>query len=452
LPIELSSAALGGALARLGEQDLEAPRDVEGALEWMAGREDPEAPLLLRRYDLQVFLWYQLPRKWLIPLDDKRRVAARLGRFLDLVGGRAGDYAGICTSEETMRLLSAWEEDDPGAGPMLRNALDASGIEPPDTDALEWSSVMGLEEARLRDRVAFELEQALDQGRLRRGERGFERRRADFVSDWLLRPRAELDGRAAIDLISEERLTRWLERGSDERRAILAGVAPLLRELEPAEAPSAPEPLTWLLDAARERISLTQTGALNRALVRASVERFPGWWDGGLHGPPHREDDVFSLCEVHQLARRLRLLRRRGRRLLLTRRGEQLREDPQALFRGCARKLIASDGFEAAAQELAAAVLLSRETVDRDLLERELHAAIVAEGWNAGGELPAVWEVARAAGGLLRVTEALGLVEYRYEWDRETLTAERELRSTAAGREALRLALGSRALGPARWP
>jgi hypothetical protein len=311
---------------------------------------------------------------------------------------------------------------------------------------------MGLEEARLRDRVAFELEQALDQGRLRRGERGFERRRADFVSDWLLRPRAELDGRAAIDLISEERLTRWLGRGSDERRAILAGVAPLLRELEPAEAPSAPEPLTWLLDAARERISLTQTGALNRALVRASVERFPGWWDGGLHGPPHREDDVFSLCEVHQLARRLRLLRRRGRRLLLTRRGEQLREDPQALFRGCARKLIASDGFEAAAQELAAAVLLSRETVDRDLLERELHAAIVAEGWNAGGELPAVWEVARAAGGLLRVTEALGLVEYRYEWDRETLTAERELRSTAAGREALRLALGSRALGPARWP
>jgi hypothetical protein len=87
LPIELSSAALGGALARLGEHDLEAPRDVEGALEWMAGREDPEAPLLLRRYDLQVFLWYQLPRKWLIPLDDKRRVAARLGRFLELIGG-----------------------------------------------------------------------------------------------------------------------------------------------------------------------------------------------------------------------------------------------------------------------------------------------------------------------------------------------------------------------------
>jgi hypothetical protein len=165
----------------------------------MAGREDPEAPLLLHRYDLQVFLWYQLPRKWLIPLDDKRTVAARLGRFLDLIGGRAGDYAGICTSEETMRLLSAWEEDDPGAGPMLRKALDASGIEPPDTDALEWGSVMGLEEARLHDRVAFELEQALEQGRLRRGERGFERRRAEFVSDCCCgRALSSMGGRRSI--------------------------------------------------------------------------------------------------------------------------------------------------------------------------------------------------------------------------------------------------------------
>jgi hypothetical protein len=56
LPIELSSAPVGGALARLGEHDLEAPREVEGALEWMARREAPEAPLLLRRYHLQVFL------------------------------------------------------------------------------------------------------------------------------------------------------------------------------------------------------------------------------------------------------------------------------------------------------------------------------------------------------------------------------------------------------------
>jgi hypothetical protein len=227
MPIELSPAVVADALARLGEHDLDAAPDVEGALAWIAGGEDAEAPLLLSRYDLQVFLWYQLPRKWLIPLDEKRTVAARLGRFLELVGGRAGDcYAGICTSEETMRLLRAWEGDDPGAGEMLRAALASSGIEPPDTDALEWGSVMGLEEGRLRDEVALELERALEGGRLRLGGRGFERRQAGCVADWLRRPRADRDGRTAIDLISEERLVHWARRGSDERQAMLAPVVP----------------------------------------------------------------------------------------------------------------------------------------------------------------------------------------------------------------------------------
>jgi hypothetical protein len=450
VPVELSPAARGDALARLGEHDLEAPRDVEGALEWMAGREDPEAPLLLTRYALQVFLWHELPRKRLTPLEHKRTVATRLGRFLELVGGRAGDYSGICTSEETMRLLWASERDDAGAGAMLRDALDASGIEPPDTDALEWGSVMGLEEARFRDQVAFELEGALEAGRLRLGKRGFEHRRAEFVTEWLRRPRAELDGRAAIELISEERLAHWMRRGSDERRALVAAVALLLREPEPAGAPGAPEPLTWLLDASLDGIALTQTGALNRALVRASVERFPDWWNAELHGPPHREDDVYFLCEVHELARRLRLLRRRGRKLVLTRRGEKLRWDPAALLRASAPQLIAAEGFEAAAQELAAAVLLSRETVDLDVLENDVHAAIVADGWNAGGEPPAIDDVAGAAAGLLRLTEALGLVDYHYDYDRDSGIARRELISTTTGREALRLALRSRAMGPAR--
>jgi hypothetical protein len=454
VPIELSAAVRGDALARLGEHDLEAARDVEGALEWIAGYEDAEAPLLLSRYDLQVFLWYQLPRKWLIPPEDKRTVAARLGRFLELVGGRAGDYAAICTSADTLRLLKAWEDDDPSAGAMLRDALDASGIEPPDTDVLEWGSVMGTEEARLRDQIAFELERALEDGRLGLGERDFERRQAGFVADRLRRPRAELDGRAAVDLVSEERLARWACRGSDERQALVGAVVPLLREPKPAGAPSpdasAPEPLTWLLDAALDGIALTQTGALNRALVRAAVERFPDWWNAELHGPPHREDDVYSLRELHQLARRLRLLRRRGRKLVLTRRGEMLRRDPAGLFRACASQLIAVEGFDGAAQELAAAVLLSGETVDRDVLESAVHAAIVAEGWNAGGEPPAVYEVAGAAAGLLRLTEALGLIDYDYEYDRESGSARCELTSTAAGREALRLALRLRALRPVR--
>jgi hypothetical protein len=335
-----------------------------------------------------------------------------------------------------MRLLRAWEGDDPGAGEMLPAALASSRIEPPDTNALEWGSVMGLEEARLRDEVVLELERALEEGQLELGERGFERRQAGFVADWLRRPRADRYGRAPIDLISEERLAHWARQASDERQALLAPVVPLLREPTGAPSPAGvPEPLTWLLDAASGGIALTQTGALNRALVRAAAERFPDWWNAELHGSPHREDDVYSLCEVHKLAWRLRLLRRSSRKLFLTRQGERLRLDPGGLFHRCASRLIAAEGFEAAAQELAAAVLMSGQTVDRDVLESVVHAAIVADGWNAGGEPPAVHEVAAAAAGLLRLTEALGLVEYDYEYDGESGTARRELKPTAAGRE-----------------
>lgn len=171
MPIELSADVVERALARLGEHDFDAPHDVEGALEWVAARDDRAAPLLLTRYDLQIFLWYQLARKWLTSPEHKRTVALRLGRFLELVGGRGAAYAGICTSEQTMGLLSAWEDDEARAGELLGHALEASGIEPPDTDVLEWGAVTGLEEERVRDHVTVELERALEEGRLDRGRR-----------------------------------------------------------------------------------------------------------------------------------------------------------------------------------------------------------------------------------------------------------------------------------------
>lgn len=158
MPVELSPTSVERALALLGEHDLEAPADVEGALELIADREDEEAPVEISRYDLQLFLWYQLPCKLLASLEVKRVVAERLGRFLELAGNGAAAYAEICTCEQTMAMLEAWEAEEPDTVERLREALEASGLEPPDTDALRWRSMMGFEEARLRDRVARELE------------------------------------------------------------------------------------------------------------------------------------------------------------------------------------------------------------------------------------------------------------------------------------------------------
>jgi len=450
VPVELSPTSVERALALLGEHDLEAPADVEGALELIAGREDEEAPVAVSRYDLQLFLWYQLPCKLLASLEVKRAVAERLGRFLELAGDGATAYAEICTSEQTMAMLAAWEGEAPVAAERLRNALEASGLEPPDTEVLRWRSMMGFEEARLRDRVARELEQWVEGEGFDPGARGFKRRQGAFVTEFLQRPQAELDGRAPLDVIVEERLESWARDGGAARREFVSTVVPML------QAPAAPEPppdandplrtLVWLLAEGEEGIGLTQTGALNRALVRASVERFPAWWRMEM-GPPHREDEVTGLCEVHDLARRTRLVRKTGRTLLTTKRGRSLLRNPVALRAAVAPHLLAADGFAGAVQELAAAALLDGgPVVDRDEFLAHVHAAIVADGWNAAGEPPDVRDVHVYVWDAIRLAEALELLTYEHEYDRETHISRGELTVTPAGREALRLALRARAV------
>ncbi|MBK5218386.1 MAG: hypothetical protein JJE35_01170 [Thermoleophilia bacterium] len=452
MPVELSPTVVARALARLGEHDLEAPGDVEGALELIAGREDDEAPLEISRYDLQLFLWYQLPCKLLAPPEVKREVAARLGRFLEFAGAGAEAYADTCTSEQTMAMLQAWEAEDSAAGELLREALEDSGLEPPDTDVLAWRPVMGFEEARLRDQATRELEAWIEGEGIDPGARGFKRRQAGLVSEFLRRPQPELDGRAPLDVVVEERLEDWARDGSKAWREIAAPVVPELRA-PPAQGaePSSGDlmrPMAWLLEEGAAGIGLTQTGALNRAFVRAFVERFPAMWQAGTWGPPHREDEVAPLRELHDLSRRARLLRRRGRNLVLTKRGESLLGDPLAFRNAVAPNLIAADGFAGAVQELAVAALLGGgPSVDRDELEVRVHAAIVADGWNAAGESPDRYEVSACAWGAIRLAEALELVVYDHEYDREARRSRGTFTVTPGGQEALRLALRARAAG-----
>lgn len=92
------------------------------------------------------------------------------------------------------------------------------------------------------------------------------------------------------------------------------------------------------------------------------------------------------------------------------------------------------------------AMLLGSEgTTDCDAMEKRVHAAIIAEGWSAAGEPPSVHEVAGFSWGAIRLALALQLAAYEYEYDRESHRSRREL-TLAAGREALRLALRSRAV------
>jgi hypothetical protein len=91
------------------------------------------------------------------------------------------------------------------------------------------------------------------------------------------------------------------------------------RLLTPIPQPDDPEPVVvpmrWLLDHAIDGIELTQSHYLARTLVVGAVERF-GWWD--WEKPPRSEVDVPQLGELRDAAATLRLVRRKGRRLLAT--------------------------------------------------------------------------------------------------------------------------------------
>jgi hypothetical protein len=145
MPVGVTERALLDDRALAEEHDGEDGPPGQAALEWMGW--EGEGPLWLRRYDVQLFVWYTLPRKFVAPLEHKREAAAALARTLERLGDRAASYAEMCRSDETDELLQAWEADDPSAWKRFRELLGRSGLEPPDTDLLAWGQVMGLEEA-----------------------------------------------------------------------------------------------------------------------------------------------------------------------------------------------------------------------------------------------------------------------------------------------------------------
>ena len=425
MSIKLEAETLHHALARLEEWDGDAARDARASLAWFAWDED--RPLLLRRYDLLLHLWYELPTKVLTSLEDKLIRAASLGQFLELTPAAA--YAPLCRQPETLELIALWGTSAARARRRFGRLLDASGMEPPDTPLLAWGSIMGIEEARVREDVSCELELALEDGRLVLGAPGFKRRQAELVS-------AVLGDDGRVEAVHAERLERWRDdHRSPTRTAMLDRVVPMFDEPPDGDPPAL---ASWLLERAVGGIGLTQTGALNRAFVREVAELRPQWWDATLFGPPNREDEVVPLGCLHDLLREMRLLRRSGRRIVATARARALLAEPAALLDACATSVLAGDTFEAAVAELAAALIVGGEPVDSDRLKGPAHRAIVEQGWHSGGEPPSLPTVAGKIGRLFWHLEALDLIE----------CSRREgLRLTQSGRRALLIGLRARALG-----
>ena len=278
MPFTVDKAELDRYAAGL---DREVALELRGALGWFGADEDG-ATFRVSRHDLQQFLHYTLPRKYLAGVEEHLAAARALGDALEHLDAPTG-YAELCRSPETLALLRLWSVDEDAAFARFAALADESGLEPPDVEELNWHGVMGMAEARTRDAATLALEQAL--------ESADPRPAAEIVRAVLAEPDPEGEHPTRLSAVQAERIDRWAGWRDSPRRALLE---PLLGEMVDTPSPEWPadDVLDWLLDEARDGLALTERGALSRALCVEVARRRPQWTWGK---PPRSETDLPQL-------------------------------------------------------------------------------------------------------------------------------------------------------------
>lgn len=356
------------------------------------------------QHDLQCFLWYTLPKKFLAPLEVQLDIAEALGRLLDMIG--LARYAAICRSETTRECIKASEEN--GGVAAYRRAQKASGVEPPDIEELTWGTFFGWQENATLHGAAAALEMAILTGDLKPGAPGWTKRQKDTTRAWLTTSNAAFGGKTPLEAVQAERMEDWLRGRSEARRSLLEPVAARLvgPATVPGDAETPLEPLRWFLAAAKQEIPLTQKNNLGRAFVQEAAARYD-WWDFF-----HRlttELEVPYLHELHRFARRLKLVRRKGRKLVLALAGRRALRDVETLWRTVAHGLFVGEDFEHAVAEVLFPLLITEGEKQTDEIEARLAPILAEQGWSTrdewGRQVPidergaarGMWDVTRIA-------------------------------------------------------
>lgn len=434
---------IDSALEALRARDPGAGQNAEAALEALTAGEGFDH---VNQHYLQYFLWYTLPKKFLVSLDVKLDIAWALGDVLADAG--MPRYAAICRSDTTRGCIEA-EEYGRGREVYLR-AQKASGVEPPDTDLLVWGDVFGSSENAALEGAASALEMAIVGGELSPGSSGWKGKQKSLTTAWLTAPNPAFDGDTPLDAIHSERMGSWMRGRSEAKRRLFErlvgrlGTAPRV----PDEIEHAFAPLRWFLARAEEGIPLTEKYNLGRAFVREAAARW-NWWD--LRGQPMREDDVTPLWILHEYASELKLVRRRGRKLLATPVGRRCQNDAEELWHRVGRGLVRGQEFVDAVSELTLAVLVLEGEMEADDIVTTITPMLVEEGWGSGKEWgPRVLvdeeDVSAAMWDLRRRSIPFGLMVDREDW------RDRSVALTEVGRATALDALRARATAPQRGP
>lgn len=253
-------------------------------------------------------------------------------------------------------------------------------------------------------------------------------------------------GASYLNAIQAERLDHWLAVHSAGRvwPELLPDLAPLL--IGPAQLPLGTAdpipPLRWLLERLLGGQALTQTGGLNRAFVQEASAQFP-CWDTSRLGLPWDEDELTALRLTHDLAGRMKALRRRGKHLTLSPLGRALLADPEAMLRATARALLPRHAFRAAVGEVTLALLIVEGRVGDSALGTRAHQAVADQGWRdrRTGRPASMHVVVKARDEVLNLLHGLDVLEVGRR-------GEATAGLTPVGRALALEALHHRATGP----
>lgn len=352
---------------------------VLGALTWGEGVD------VITLEGVQQFLWYTLPRKFLVDSGTHHEIARAAAVLLERLGLHR--YAGIATSDMTREVLDAYARSDAEGVAAFRRAQEASGIEPPDLDDFAWGSVMGVEESRAMSAVARALEVAIDAGAFTPGSRGWRTVQRRVAAEALGADHPVIPGQSWRTAILTERLEEWTSTRNVELARLRKRVANRLLhpiDVDPDEAAASLEPFIWLLREIGDAVQATQGGNLSREFVRSATEQ-RNWWDD-MPGRPNREEDVPQLNALHALSRRTKAVRRSRRTIALTKRGHQIAADP-LLARHAVIEAMTQDDFPRHALATVFLLLLDADVpMPSDELYRRAAELLTESGWRAGGE------------------------------------------------------------------
>ena len=381
---------LDAALADMAKDDPEAAQHAEAVYRWVAGEEGVDAITLSR---VQRFAWYDISAKWFTDDRERRDVLAAGASLFDALG--LDRYASVLRSSQTSEIMAAHERSSKAGYKAFQKAFDASGINPPDLEDFAWSDMMASEENAAYMAVDRALEQAMDDGRLIPGSRGWRATAQAIATEVFDGAHPEIPGQSWRSAIlterTEDRLST-LKRRSPELHTMLSNT--VNRLLSPVPLPpdieQHLEPVTWFLSYVGNGLKMTGAGFLPTAMVRDAAARF-GWDKGWSDDPPQKESDSRELMTMHQLLLDAGAVRHRKGSIVRTSIGTKMLDDPEYTWRTVAASLTPLEWYASVAQVYT--LLLVDGEDDEDVLWSRARPILIDYGYRAGDDPPDQWAI-----------------------------------------------------------